>query len=196
MTWRLFPPPAPGRRPASSSSWTHTNRNVRSIPDSQFTGYLPRKISSNGIVTERQITSADNSIVGVDRTAQTFDLSGNVGGGFGASGAGDWGAYGGNNYVLGTVLGTTDTNAVASYITPSEFYSVFALQGTPSTSTHNLIIGSSSGHEDIRGSFQTTDIIGAGDRNLILAAGNGDTINPGPGENNILFPSKALATPS
>ena len=41
-----------------------------------------------------------------------------------------------------------------------------------STGVHNLIIGSSSGGNDLRGSFQTTDIVDGGSNNITLAGGN------------------------
>lgn len=145
-----------------------------------FTGYIPGPVNASGVQTESPITSSNNTIASVNQNNQTFALSSNVGGP-GASGAGVWGTEGGANYVLGTVLGTNGTNALASYITPNEFYTLFPLGPAPSTTTHNLIVGSASGNNDIRGTFQTTDILGEGNNNLILAGGNSDTINPGPG---------------
>ena len=93
------------------------------------------------------------------------------------SGGGVYATINNQNYVLGTIQGgisDASGNAlgtVANYITKSEYYKLFPITGTTSKTVHNLIIGAANGDDDIRGSFQTTDVVASGNNNLILAPG-------------------------
>lgn len=157
-----------------------------------YTGYIATTDPGTGKVTTASQPHQAAMIATVNAD-HTFSMNQSAPPGF--SGAGVWGTVSnGTNYVIGTIIGqnATQTQSLANYLSSSEFYKLFPETSTSiSTKARNLVVGSKTGNDKLRGAYQTTDIIDLGNNNIILAAGNGETINAGPGTNNVLFASGA-----
>jgi Bacterial cadherin-like domain/Protein of unknown function (DUF3060) len=105
-----------------------------------------------------------------------------------------------NSYIVGVNVGSSNAitgggnQSFESNFLPADYYAIqneLATVDTVSydkTAPYNLIVGSSNGSNNIRGTARRTSILGdSGGNNKLLAGQNGDIVNGGPGLNNEIF---------